>query len=203
MPSVQPTPPRRRARARLAAATALTAALLAGCSGPFGAADSEPSVAPAPEATSVVVAPDAVVPESDGGSVEAPASPSPEESEPAEPPAGSEVTGECSALQAAWSATNQALVNLSPDHPRAFVDSFRVAAESMASVTAPDAVADDWAAMADYLSRVNAAFADVDVTDAAAVQTALAGAVSAEDLQRATTAQSRITVFVSADCQAG
>ena len=37
----------------------------------------------------------------------------------------------CAGLQQAWSTTNRALVDLSPEHPRALVQSFRTADQAM------------------------------------------------------------------------
>ncbi len=188
----RPVPSRRRARARGAAALALGAAvLLAGCGGSLG----EPRVEPAPEASYIVVNPDALVPESDGG---LPASPSPSPS----PSPSAEASGECVALQTAWRATNQALVSLSAEHPRELVHSFRTASGAMADVEPPEGVADDWATMADYLTRVNTALEDVDADDADAVGAAMSAAVTGQESQEAIDAAGRITVFVSAGCQA-
>jgi hypothetical protein len=192
---VRQSPSRRGVAARAATACALVAGLLTGCSGSLA----EPDVEPAPAASYVVVNPDAVIPESDGGGRSPAATPT---ETPSPDPSASPV-GECAVLQTAWSATNQALVSLSADHPRALVNSFRTAAESMAGIEPPEGVADDWAAMADYLERVNAALEDVDANDADAVAAAMSAAISAEDTQDASDAASRITVFLSADCQAG
>ncbi|GAB2450405.1 hypothetical protein GCM10007967_00580 [Xylanimonas ulmi] len=163
---------------------ALAAALFAGCGGPTDA----PDPTPAPEPSAVVVAPDAVVPESDGGAQE---------------PDEQEDTGDgvdCPALQATWNQANQALVNLSADHPRALVNSFRVAADAMSGVEVPDAIADSWATMSRYLDRVNAALEDVDASDADAVSAAMSRTVSAEDTQEATAAGERITDFFKSGC---
>lgn len=188
-------PSRRGTRVRVVAALGLVAGLLAGCGGSLG----EPTVEPAPAASYVVVNPDAVVPESDGGGRAPAASEAPAASPVPEP----SPTGECAVLQTAWSATNQALVSLSPDHPRALVNSFRTAAASMAGIEPPAGVADDWAAMAAYLARVNTALDDVDANDADAVAAAMSAAISAQDTKDASDAASRITLFLSADCQAG
>ncbi|WP_211340859.1 hypothetical protein [Xylanimonas allomyrinae] len=187
---VQPRAPRVRAVAALVSAGVLATVLLGGCSGPFGANDSG-SGEPTSESSAVVVAPDAVVPESDGGGAEMPA---------AEPNATPEA--DCAALQAAWNQTNQALVNLSADHPRALVNSFRVAAEAMTGVEAPEAIAEPWSAMARYLARVNKGLEDVDASDAGAVSAAMADAVSADDTKAATAAGEKITQFVSGGCVA-
>ncbi|ACZ29380.1 hypothetical protein Xcel_0341 [Xylanimonas cellulosilytica DSM 15894] len=204
---VRQIPSRRRASVRLAAAFALCAGLLGGCVGPFAPASSEPSIEPLPEASAVIVAPDAVIPESDGGSVPAPSDEPDDEAAPddeatPEDEAAVEETSDCVDLQTAWTTTNQALVSLSPEHPRAFVNSFRVAADAMAGVTVPDDVADDWAAMSAYLARVNAAFADVDANDADAVASAMRDAVSAQDTEAAAATAREITSFLAADCPA-
>ncbi|WP_425955210.1 hypothetical protein [Xylanimonas sp. McL0601] len=182
---------RARAAAALVSAAVLGTALLVGC-GPFGAAMSEPSAAPLPAAP-VTVGPDVVVPESDGGGAPAP-SPSPDAS-----PAAGETS--CTEVQAAWNETNQALVNLSADHPRALVNSFRVAGEAMGKVEAPEAIAKPWATMSDYLKRVNAALENVDADDAAGVSGAMADTVSAADTQAATAAGEKVTAFVAAGCK--
>ena len=197
---------------------ALVAGFLTGCGGNGGA---EPEVAPAPPAA-ITVDPDAVL-EGEGKPSPAPDATAPEEApaddpsapaedsdaaseappaEGAEPAPAPEAT-DCPALQSAWNATNQALVNLSADHPRALVNSFRVAAESMSGVEAvPDAISGPWSTMAGYLGRVNDAFQGIDPDDATVVAAAMAAAVSAADTQAATAAGQQITAFVGAGCTA-
>ncbi|WP_159792038.1 hypothetical protein [Puerhibacterium puerhi] len=185
--------PRRARRAAAVVAVLVGAAALGACS---GAADSEPSGA----ASAVSVPSDALLPESDGGvapqddaSAGATASPSPSAS------AGGGAA--CADLQAAWNETNKALVDLSPQHPRALVHSFRTASKAMASVEPPDAVADAWGDMTDYLGAVDEALQDVEADDAAAVARAVEGAVDADDTATATTASKDITTYISAGCQ--
>ncbi|GAB3102507.1 hypothetical protein [Isoptericola nanjingensis] len=106
----------------------------------------------------------------------------------------------CAGLQQAWSTTNRALVDLSPEHPRALVQSFRTADEAMAAVEAPEGVAKPWGVMADYLGSAETAFDDVDEDDADAVSSAMAGAITADDTAAATAAAKDITVFLSTEC---
>jgi hypothetical protein len=182
---------RGRAAAAMVSAALLGTALLGGCS---GSGTPEPSAAP--PAPVVTVGPNVVVPESDGGGAPKPSpSPSPE----ASPSAGE--TG-CADLQTAWNRTNQALVNLSADHPRALVNSFRVAGEAMGKVEkAPEPIAKPWATMSDYLKRVNDALDKVDPDDAAAVSRAMADTVSAADTQTATAAGEKVTAFIAGGCK--
>jgi hypothetical protein len=186
--------PRARVSAALGAVLAL--GLLAGCGGPSGSADGSASPTPTPTASSVEVPPDAVVPDSDGGGVAT----SPDTTSP--DPAATDDAAACAALQDAWSTTNQALVNLSSEHPRNLVNSFRVAGEAMAGVRVLDAVADDWADMSAYLTQVNGALEDVDANDAEAVATALNDTITADDTRAVTAAAGRITDFLAADCAA-
>ena len=188
-----------RAAGVLATAVGLGAVLLTGCTGPFGGASAVPSDAPAPAASAVVVAPDARVPDSDGGGVPAP-SPSPSPSATPTPSGSPSATG-CAQLRTAWNQTNQALVSLSPDHPRALVNSFSVAAQAMAGIVPPKAIADDWAAMEKYLTTVNNALENVDANDVTAVSSALTAAVSTDDTKHATASAQAVTTFVTSGCK--
>ncbi|MFE5309655.1 hypothetical protein [Isoptericola sp. NPDC056573] len=106
----------------------------------------------------------------------------------------------CAGLQQAWSTTNRALVDLSPEHPRALVQSFRTADTAMADAEPPEGVAEPWGAMADYLDSAVTAFEGVDADDANAVSSAMAGAITADDTADATTAAKDITTFLSTEC---
>ncbi|SKC75052.1 hypothetical protein SAMN04324258_3360 [Krasilnikoviella flava] len=106
----------------------------------------------------------------------------------------------CVELQQAWSATNRALVDLSPEHPRALVQSFRTADKAMAAAEPPEDLAEPWGAMADYLGSAVTAFQDVDEDDASAVSSAVADAITADDTADATTAAKDITAFLSTSC---
>ncbi|MFC7879037.1 hypothetical protein [Isoptericola sp. NPDC057391] len=106
----------------------------------------------------------------------------------------------CAGLQQAWSTTNRALVDLSPEHPRALVQSFRTADKAMAEAEPPEGVAEPWGAMAEYLDSAVTAFEDVDEDDANAVSSAMAGAITADDTAGATTAAKDITAFLSTEC---
>ncbi|MFI2105188.1 hypothetical protein ACH436_17995 [Isoptericola sp. NPDC019693] len=106
----------------------------------------------------------------------------------------------CVGLQQAWSTTNRALVDLSPEHPRALVQSFRTADRAMEDVEPPEGVAGPWETMADYLDSAATAFEEVDEDDADAVSSAMAGAITADDTAGATTAARDITSFLSTEC---
>jgi hypothetical protein len=106
----------------------------------------------------------------------------------------------CVELQQAWSSTNRALVDLSPEHPRALVQSFRTADQAMAAPEPPEDLAEPWGAMADYLGDVVTAFQDVDEDDANAVSSAMADTITAQDTVDATTAARDITAFLSTSC---
>jgi len=190
-----------------AAIVLLVAGALTGCIYDFDG--TEPEASPAPPAA-VTIDPGAVVegedrfgesPAPEGEEPEEPAADEPAESP--EPDATSPQPVDCTGIQAAWNATNQALLHLSADHPRALVNSFRTAAESMGSIEeVPEAVAAPWTAMSDYLAQVNAGFESVDADDATAVAAAMAAAVTAADTRAATAAGEKITAFVSAGCPA-
>jgi hypothetical protein len=188
--------PRRLRRA------AVTVALLVG-SAALGACGGSPDAEPAGAASAVSVPSDAVLPESDGGAAPqggagATASPSPSAS-PSASAAGGDAS--CADLQTAWNQTNKALVDLSPEHPRALVHSFRTAAKAMASVEPPKAVADAWGDMTGYLDAVDGALRDVESDDAAAVAGAVENAVDADDTAAATSASKDITTYISGGCQ--
>jgi hypothetical protein len=166
------------------------AVLLTGCQPAARESAVARSAHPVP---AVSVPADLAFAESDGG----PLAPVPSDS-----PSAEAKGTDCTALQDAWNETNQALVNLSAEHPRALVNSFRAAAKAMSGVPAPEPVAKDWATMSDYLDRVNGAFDDVDSDDAAAVSAAMTHTVSAVDTDRATAAAKRVTAFIAAGCKA-
>ncbi|MEU2199909.1 hypothetical protein [Isoptericola sp. NPDC019482] len=109
-------------------------------------------------------------------------------------------TETCAGLQQAWSTTNRALVDLSPEHPRSLVQSFRTADKAMADAEPPEDVAEPWDTMAGYLDSVATAFEDVDEDDADAVSSAMAGAITADDTADATAAAKDITSFVATGC---
>ncbi|PZR52586.1 hypothetical protein DNL40_10710 [Xylanimonas oleitrophica] len=206
-------------RPAVVTALVLGAALLAGC----GADQAEPSASPAPAASAVTVPSDAVVSDAEGAvaggqapaddaqaaedavdatQAQAEAAQEAETSSAEDPqPADDAGPATCAELQAAWSQTNKALVNLSPDHPRALVTSFRSAGRAMEPVEAPDDVADAWRSMSAYLGRVNDALADVDADDTDAVSAAMAREISARDTARATQAAEEITAFVADGCR--
>jgi hypothetical protein len=106
----------------------------------------------------------------------------------------------CVQLQQAWSSTNRALVDLSPEHPRALVQSFRTADKAMGAAEPPEDLAEPWGAMADYLGTAVTAFQDVDEDDANAVSSAMADTITAQDTVDATTAARDITAFLSTSC---
>ena len=167
------------------------AIMVSGCGG--NDVDAEPAdpITPTPTAPpQVVVPPGAQIPESDGGGVPVP---------PAKPGSPAK-TGECAALQAVWAQTNQALVNLSPDHPWMLVDSFRLASTAMEQGVPLEPIEADWITMLDYLSRISAAFDDVDPNDGAAVNAVLAAVADPQETEAIAQASARITVYLAADC---
>ncbi|MGF0115435.1 hypothetical protein ACQFYA_03795 [Promicromonospora sp. Marseille-Q5078] len=107
---------------------------------------------------------------------------------------------QCAELQVAWSSTNRALVDLSPEHPRALVQSFRTADHAMAEAEPPADIATAWGTMSDYLGSAVSAFDDVDEDDANAVSSAMSDAITADDTAEATTAAKDITGFLSTSC---
>lgn len=106
----------------------------------------------------------------------------------------------CAELQQTWSTTNRALVDLSPEHPRALVQSFRTADKAMAEAEPAQGVAGPWGTMAGYLDRVATALEDVDEDDANRVSSAMAGAITADDTADATAAAKDITSFLATEC---
>ncbi|MCK9792928.1 hypothetical protein M1843_04090 [Isoptericola sp. 4D.3] len=171
-------------------------AALAGC-GPAGGDGAEPVAEPAP-AVSIPGDLSMGVEGEPSRSRDAASSPSPAD-EGAEPAADAE---QCAALQQAWSTTNRALVDLSPEHPRALVQSFRTAEHAMAAAEPPEDLSTAWGTMSDYLASVATAFEDVDEDDADAVSSAMAGAITADDTADATAAAQDVTAFLAASCTA-
>ncbi|MEN5074217.1 hypothetical protein ABE437_10405 [Isoptericola cucumis] len=106
----------------------------------------------------------------------------------------------CAEMQAAWAATNRALVDLSPEHPRALVESFRSGHQAVTSAEPTAEISSAWSAMAGYLGDAVEAFEDVDEDDADAVSTAMAETISADDTERATTAAQEVTDYLAATC---
>jgi hypothetical protein len=173
--------------AAVAVGVLATAAFLGACDQGASAGTAEPSVEPAP---GISIPGDLSI---DGSRS---ASPSGADSAPADDAAVA-----CAELQEAWAATNRALVDLSPEHPRALVSSFRAAHRAVTSVEEPPAdIEPAWSTMSEYLGGVVAAFEDVDVDDAEAVSAAMSGAISAGDTERATSAAEDVTAYTSASC---
>ncbi|GAA1718190.1 hypothetical protein GCM10009809_12610 [Isoptericola hypogeus] len=106
----------------------------------------------------------------------------------------------CASMQEAWAATNRALVDLSAEHPRALVESFRAGHSAVTSTEPTEEVAPSWTTMADYLGDAVAAFEDVDEDDADAVSSAMAGAITADDTAEATTAAQTVTDYLATTC---
>ena len=167
-------------------------AALAGCGQSGGAA--EPVAEPAP-AVSVPGDLSMGVEGQPAGSKAA--TPSPGAGDAEEPAVDAE---QCAELQVAWSSTNRALVDLSPEHPRALVQSFRTADHAMAEAEPPADLATAWGTMSDYLGSAVTAFDDVDEDDANAVSSAMSDAITADDTAEATTAAKDITEFLSTSC---
>jgi len=175
--------------------TLVTAAALAGCGQP-GPAD-EPVAEPAP----AVSIPGDLSMGFEGEPSRPEPSASPEAAEDGEASDGAAVDHEtCVELQRAWSSTNRALVDLSPEHPRALVQSFRTADRAMADAEPPAEVSGAWSTMSDYLDSAVTAFEDVDEDDANAVSSAVADAITADDTADATAAAKDITGFLSTSC---
>lgn len=167
---------------------------LSGCGG--GDEPAEPVVEPAP---AISIPADAHIggdgepgPKDDG---EKP-SPSPS----AEPSEGAVDAERCAELQTAWAATNRALVDLSPEHPRALVESFRSGHRAVTSAEPTEEVAPAWTTMANYLRDAVVAFDDVDEDDVNAVSTAMADAIGADDTARATAAAKDVTAYLNTTC---
>ncbi|MFC8596979.1 hypothetical protein [Isoptericola sp. NPDC057191] len=174
----------------------VTGAALAAC-GQAGGDGAEPAAAPAP---AVSIPADLSMGMEGEGSGSARTSPSPTGG--AKDDAAAVDAERCTALQQAWSTTNRALVDLSPDHPRALVQSFRTADRAMEKAEPTEDVATAWGTMADYLGSAVSAFEDVDEDDANAVSSAMAGAITADDTAEATSAAKDITQYLSTSCAA-
>jgi len=106
----------------------------------------------------------------------------------------------CLELGTAWSQANQALVNLSADHPRQLVNSFRVASVEMSRAVPMPGIAGPWLIFANYLFLVNQGFEDVDRDNIEDVAAALSQSVTAADTEAAAAAGEAITAFVSGGC---
>ncbi|MFE6968778.1 hypothetical protein [Isoptericola sp. NPDC057653] len=174
----------------------VTGAALAAC-GQGGDGGAEPAAEPAP----AVSIPSDLSMGVEGEAARSGSSrPSPSTKDDAADDAAAAQAERCAELQQAWSTTNRALVDLSPDHPRALVQSFRTAGKAMGEQEPPEDVATAWGTMADYLGSAVTAFEDVDEDDANAVGSAMAGAITADDTAEATAAAKDITTFLSTSC---
>jgi hypothetical protein len=202
-------PVRRTPRAAAVTAAALLSTVLLGACGSSGdddVAEPSPGISVPADLSIDGLSPSGAASPGPSGSPApaAPASPAPSASASASPaPSGSaspQAAASCADLQAAWSATNRALVDLSPEHPRSLVASFREAHRSITSVEPPADVAPAWAEMREYLTSAVDALADVDVDDPGAVTTAVSGALSADDTARATAASEDITAYLAESC---
>ena len=178
--------------AAVVTAALVVTALLAGC-GQSGADEGGEAAEPSP---GISIPGDLSI--GDEGQTPPP-SPTPTDDGTSAPASAPGAAG-CADLQSAWNSTNRALVDLSPEHPRAFVTSFREAHEATTSVEPPAEVADAWGTMADYLGGVVQAFEDVDTDDASAVSSAMSETVDEGDTARATSASEEITAFLAGNC---
>ncbi|MEL7977212.1 hypothetical protein AAG589_15210 [Isoptericola sp. F-RaC21] len=189
--------------------TLLTGGALAGC-GSSGSAD-EPVAEPAPAVSipgDLSMGVEGEPSRSKDSGSDSAASPDPSDAAKDDGDAGKDESKDdsgldhetCAGLQQAWSTTNRALVDLSPEHPRALVQSFRTADDAMTEAEPPADVAKPWGAMADYLGSVATAFEGVDEDDANAVSSAMADAITADDTAAATAAAKDITSFLSTEC---
>jgi hypothetical protein len=196
----------RTPRAAAVTAAALVSTVLLGACDPAGEEVAEPSpgISVPADLTIDGMSPSGAASPAPSGSPSAPGSPAPSASPSAAPaPSGSaspQGAASCADLQVAWSATNRALVDLSPEHPRSLVASFREAHRSITSVEPPDDVAPAWTEMREYLTSAVDALADVDADDPGAVTTAVSGALSADDTARATAASEDITAYLAESC---
>jgi len=172
---------------------------LSGCGG-AGQDVAEPAVEPAP---AISVPSDLRM--SDEQGVSRSAEKSDEKPEPSSSPSPSEgaVDAErCAELQTAWASTNRALVDLSPEHPRALVESFRAGYRAVTSAEPTEEIAPAWTTMATYLRDAVEAFDGVDEDSVDAVSSAMSDAISADDTARATSAAKDVTEYLSTTCDA-
>jgi len=99
----------------------------------------------------------------------------------------------CAQAEGIDQRVDSALSDLEGDDP-SVADAFRQIATELRAITAPEAIADDWASMAAGLDRMADAFADLDLTDVD----------SLEALDRAegnlTEAGSRVDDYLSDEC---
>jgi len=186
--------PARRPHRRVASVVVLTALAVgsaAGCGAP-STGSSEPVAEPAP---AVSIPAEAKI---DGRTYAPSRSGSPDDD--AAKAKVAEAAKTCADLQEAWAATNRALVDLSPGHPRSLVASFRDAQRAVTSVEPPSDVDAAWSTMAAYLGDVVEAFETVDTDDADAVTSAMTQAISAGDTTRATQAAQDVTAYLASTC---
>lgn len=182
-----------RPRLPVLATAGVAVVLVAGGCGAAGDG-AEPAAEPAP----AVSVPSDLSMGGDGG-----ASRSAEKDEPKDEPSTEEDAADaaaCAEMQAAWAGTNRALVDLSPEHPRALVQSFRSGEKAVTSAEPTEEISAAWTTMADYLGDAVAAFEDVDEDDADAVSTAMAESISADDTARATAAAQEVTDYLASTC---
>ncbi|MFD6179303.1 MULTISPECIES: hypothetical protein [unclassified Isoptericola] len=175
----------------------VTGATLAACGQGGGDGGAEPAAEPAP---AVSIPADLSMGVEGEAARSGSARPSPDAKDDAKDEASTAEAERCAALQQSWSTTNRALVDLSPDHPRALVQSFRTADKAMTEQDPPEDVATAWGTMADYLGSAVTAFEDVDEDDANAVSSAMAGAITADDTATATAAAKDITAYLATSC---
>lgn len=190
---MQPARTCHRRAAAVTTSVALVVAALGGCTAATSAGSAEPKAEPAP---AISIPAEATI---DGRSAGPSRSGSPDSAK-AETKAAANAARVCARLQEAWTATNRALVDLSPDHPRSLVASFRDAERAVTSVEPPAEIEPAWTTMADYLGDVVTGFDDVDTDDAEAVTAAMTEAISTADTERATAAAKDVTAHLASTC---
>lgn len=99
-----------------------------------------------------------------GGDDDPAADSAPTTSAAAEPGGGSGDSAFCDAAAGIDQRVDSALSDLDDDDP-SVEDAFRQIAVELREIEAPEAIADDWEALAGGLDRMADAFADLDITD--------------------------------------
>lgn len=109
-------------------------------------------------------------------------------------------TATCAQLRSAWTAANQALLQVNTDLPREIVTGFRLAHDALAPINPPSGIAADWHIYADYVARINTGLGPVDPTNLTAVRLAIDEAAGPTGTDAAGTAAGEITAYLAAEC---
>ncbi len=109
---------------------------------------------------------------------------------------------ECAAIQAAWTDSAAAQVDMTADDPGTLYQGFLGARDALEGVPTPSGAAQDWRLVVTYIDTVATALESVDPADGEAITAAVGEAFAGLDTLAATDAAARVTAYLKEGCPA-